>query len=138
TPTTAERSGATADGSTATRTAEALTLPSFGDRPSLRSRVAEALRAALIAGEMRPGEVYSAPALAQRFGVSATPVREAVLDLVRQGLVETVRNKGFRVRELSEQDLDEITQLRELLEIPTVARVAECVDPERLTSLRPL
>lgn len=134
----AERATEARQETTRARTADELNLPSFGDRPSLRTRVTEALRAALIAGEMRPGEVYSAPVLAQRFGVSATPVREAMLDLVRQGLVETVRNKGFRVRELSEQDLEEVTQLRELLEIPTVARVAELAGPERLAALRPL
>ena len=49
---------------------------------------------------MRPGVVYSAPALAARFGVSATPVREAMLDLAKEGLVSAVRNKGFRVTEV--------------------------------------
>ena len=48
-------------------------LPSIGgSRPSYRASVADALRAALVAGELRPGEVYSAPSLAARFGVSAT------------------------------------------------------------------
>jgi DNA-binding GntR family transcriptional regulator len=86
--------------------------------------VAHALRAALVAGEMRPGVLYSAPTLAEQFGVSATPVREAMLDLAGEGLVEAVRNKGFRVTELSERDLDEITRLRALIEVPTVADVA--------------
>ncbi|HSA52260.1 MAG TPA: GntR family transcriptional regulator, partial [Yinghuangia sp.] len=70
----------------------------LGERLSLREQVARAIRAALVAGEMRPGVVYSAPGLATRFGVSATPVREALLDLAKDGLVEPVRNKGFRVR----------------------------------------
>src|SRR4051812_40547668 len=86
----------------------------------LRDQVANALRAALIAGELRPGEVYSAPALAAEYGVSATPVREAMLDLAREGLVEAVRNKGFRITEMTERDLDEFTEIRALIEIPTV------------------
>ncbi|MFD8019876.1 GntR family transcriptional regulator, partial [Streptomyces lavendulae] len=53
----------------------------------LRDQVGHALRAALIAGELRPGSVYSAPGLAAELGVSATPVREAMLDLAREGLV---------------------------------------------------
>ncbi|GAB3427123.1 GntR family transcriptional regulator [Flindersiella endophytica] len=118
--------------------AQQLRLPSFGDQPSLRDRVTEALRAALISGEMRPGEVYSAPVLAARFGVSATPVREAMLDLVKQGLVETVRNKGFRVRELSDTELDEITHLRELIEVPTVKQLAKTQPPSAFEALRPL
>jgi DNA-binding GntR family transcriptional regulator len=101
-----------------------LALPVFGERQSLRQQVTRALRAALVAGEMRPGRVYSAPALADQFGVSATPVREAMLDLAKEGLVEVVRNKGFRVRELSPRELDEITKLRMLIEVPTVAEIA--------------
>ena len=48
---------------------------------SLREQVTRALEAAVVAGELQPGVIYSAPALAERFGVSATPVREAMLDL---------------------------------------------------------
>ncbi|MFJ5926145.1 GntR family transcriptional regulator [Kitasatospora sp. NPDC092948] len=103
----------------------------------LRDQVAHALRAALISGELRPGVVYSAPALAADFGVSATPVREAMLDLAREGLVEAVRNKGFRVTELSDRDLDEFTEIRALIEVPTVGRVARTATAEQLEALRP-
>ncbi|WP_232789004.1 GntR family transcriptional regulator [Streptomyces odonnellii] len=114
-------------------------LPSFSARRNLREEIIETLRAAVISGQLRPGVVYSAPSLAEQFGVSSTPVREAMLDLVREGLVEAVRNKGFRVTELSEQDLDDITHLRALIEIPTVRRIAEDgVDPAVVERLRPL
>ncbi|GHH74659.1 GntR family transcriptional regulator [Kitasatospora indigofera] len=103
----------------------------------LRDQVAHALRAALISGELRPGVVYSAPALAADFGVSATPVREAMLDLAREGLVEAVRNKGFRVTELTEGDLDDFTEIRALIEVPTVGRVTRTATPEQLERLRP-
>jgi DNA-binding GntR family transcriptional regulator len=105
---------------------------------SLREEVANALRAALVAGQMRPGTVYSAPALAARFEVSATPVREAMLDLAKEGLVEVVRNKGFRVTVLSDAELDEITELRELIEVPTVVRLGNTIEPDALLRLRPL
>lgn len=104
----------------------------------LRDQVADALRAALIAGELRPGVVYSAPTLAAELGVSATPVREAMLDLAREGLVEAVRNKGFRVTEMTEQDLDEFTEIRTLIEVPTVGRVAATASAGQLELLRPL
>lgn len=115
-----------------------LNLPSLGPRKSVRVQIAHALRAAIISGEMRPGVVYSAPALAERFGVSATPVREAMIDLVREGLVDVVRNKGFRVTELSDRELDEITEVRALIEIPTVVRVAQSGRAEEIGALRPL
>ncbi|MFB8180350.1 GntR family transcriptional regulator [Streptomyces sp. NPDC055966] len=108
-----------------------------GRRSSYRERVADALRAALIAGELRPGEVYSAPSLAARFGVSATPVREAMLDLAKEGLVDTVPNKGFRVTAVSDRQLDEYTHVRALIEIPTVAALARTADRVSLEALRP-
>jgi len=113
-------------------------LPTLGGKKSsYRERVADALRAALIAGELLPGAVYSAPALAARFGVSATPVREAMLDLVKEGLVDTVPNKGFRVSEVSDRQLDEYTHVRRLIEIPTVVGLAGTAAPVQLEALRP-
>ena len=111
----------------------------IGTRPSLRDEVLRTLQAAVISGEMRPGVTYSAPQLAQQLGVSATPVREAMLDLVKEGLILTVRNKGFRVVELSERELDELTELRLLLEVSAVRSVAERgVAPRVLAELRTL
>lgn len=104
----------------------------------LRDQVAHALRAALISGELQPGRVYSAPALAADFGISATPVREAMLDLVREGLVEPVRNKGFRVTEVSGRDLDQYSELRALIEVPTVGAVTRSARREELEALRPV
>ena len=120
---------------------DTLALPQFASRPNLRQEIALALRGALITGEMRPGVLYSAPVLAEKFGVSATPVREAMLDLANEGLVTIVRNKGFRVKELTDRDLDEITSLRALIEVPTVAEVARGInEPTRaaVEDLRPL
>ncbi|GHC46790.1 GntR family transcriptional regulator [Streptomyces cinnamoneus] len=104
----------------------------------LRDQVAHALRAALISGELRPGEVYSAPGLAEDFGISATPVREAMLDLAREGLVEPVRNKGFRVTEVNERDLDQYTEIRTLIEVPMTGRVTRIATAEDLEVLRPV
>ena len=105
-------------------------------KQNLRDRVSQALRAAIISGEMEPGVVYSAPSLAERFGVSATPVREAMLDLVREGMVTIVPNKGFRVTEVDDASLDQLTQIRQLLEPPVVARVTPYVPAEDLPALR--
>lgn len=105
-------------------------------RSSLREQVAEAVRAGIVAGEMPPGVVYSVPALAERFGVSATPVREALLDLAKEGLLEAVRNKGWRVTRPSEHDLDEIYEIRALLEVPAIGRLVGRVGMGDLKSLR--
>jgi DNA-binding GntR family transcriptional regulator len=89
-------------------------------------------------GELVPGEVYSAPALAGRFGVSATPVREAMQQLSCEGAVEVVPNRGFRVVRRTPRDLAELAEVRAMLEVPAVLRLARTVPPARWEELRPL
>jgi DNA-binding GntR family transcriptional regulator len=126
--------GLASDRETAARTSGLLKL----EATSLRHQVAIAIRAAVITGEIEAGHIYSAPSLAARFGVSATPVREAMLDLVSEGLAEPVRNRGFRIIEATAADLDEIFELRLLLEVPTLGRLAGSIrrqDAERYAVL---
>ncbi len=92
--------------------------------PSLRDRARDAIRAGIVAGKIEAGAIVSVRSLAASLGVSATPVREAVLDLAKEGLLLPLKNKGFRVPTLSEQQLQDIVELRLLLEVPTMARLA--------------
>lgn len=117
---------------------EAVVANPIVERQSLREQIAVSLRAAVVSGKLEPGVVYSVPSLAVQFGISATPVREAMLELARDGLVEPVRNRGFRVSAMSDRQLDEMTQLRVLIEIPTVAAVAETATPAQVDELQRL
>lgn len=103
---------------------------------SLRDRIGESLSAAIISGELAPGTLVSVPALATEFAVSATPVREAILDLEQRGFVQSVRNKGFRVTEVSKEDLTQIVELRQLLEAPAMRAVAGTIPPEDMPKWR--
>ena len=105
---------------------------------SLRNRISESLSAAIISGELAPGTLVSVPTLASQFDVSATPVREAMLDLEQRGFVASVRNKGFRVTEVSEQDLREIVELRQLIEVPAMRSLAGSFPVETLPQWRAL
>lgn len=107
-------------------------------RTSVRGQVLDALRAALVGGELAPGEVYSAPALGDRFGVSATPVREAMQQLALEGAVEVVPNRGFRVTRRSARELGELAEVRALIEVPVMLRLARTVPAEQWCRLRPL
>ncbi|MET9223500.1 GntR family transcriptional regulator [Streptomyces sp. NPDC008079] len=107
-------------------------------RETQRDRVRDELRAAVVSGDLIPGAVYSAPSLAARFGVSSTPVREAMLDLVKEGLAVAQPNKGFRITEVSDQDLDQITAVRLLIEPPAVRAVVPLVPAADLPLLRTL
>lgn len=107
-------------------------------RSSVRGQILDALRVALMGGELAPGEVYSAPLLGERFGVSATPVREAMQQLAVEGAVEVVPNRGFRVVERGARELAELAEIRVLLEAPVMQRLARSVPAERWAELRPL
>ena len=107
-------------------------------RASVRGQILDALRAALVSGELAPGEVYSAPALGERFGVSATPVREAMQQLAVEGAVEVVPNRGFRVVERGARELAELAEIRGLIEAPVLLRLARTLPADHWEELRPL
>jgi DNA-binding GntR family transcriptional regulator len=100
-------------------------LPSVQSVPNLTEQVHSALTAAVLDGTLDPGEIHSVSALATQLGVSRTPVREAMLQLARRGLVEVVRNQGFVIVEPSVADLDHIFQVRLWLEVPATRAAAE-------------
>ncbi len=105
---------------------------------SLRDQARRAIRAGIIAGNIEAGEIISVRTLATSLGVSATPVREAVLDLEKEGLLVAIRNKGFQVPVLSDRDLQEILDLRLLLEVPAMARLAGRLSRDRFEHFRAL
>ncbi len=116
--------------------ASAMDLERIEPATSLRGKVEDALAAAIISGEMPPGEIFSAPALAPIFNVSATPVREAMLNLEKRGFVESVRNKGFRITHVSEQDLKDIVKVRQLLEPQSMYELAHNFPENKAPELR--
>jgi len=105
---------------------------------SLREQVEEALASQIITGLLAPGTVLTAPTLAAQFGVSATPVREALLTLQRRGFLEPLRNKGFRVTAISLDELQQLARVRQLLECPPMREIAGRVPPALVDELREL
>lgn len=89
---------------------------------TVNAQVLDALRAAVITGELSPGTLHSVHTLAGQLGVSRTPVREALIKLAQQGMVRFERNRGVRILQTSPHDLEEIFALRLLLEPPAARR----------------
>ncbi|MGV9313262.1 GntR family transcriptional regulator [Streptomyces sp. NPDC003691] len=106
-------------------------------RHSVRGQILQALRTALLDGDLAPGEVYSAPALGLRFGVSATPVREAMQQLAAEGAVEVVPNRGFRIAVRSPRERAELAEVRALVETPVVLELARILPAAEWGGLRP-
>ncbi|MFI2431191.1 GntR family transcriptional regulator [Streptomyces sp. NPDC018693] len=84
-------------------------------RSTLRQQIAEALRDEVLAGRLQPGQEFTVKEIADQYGVSATPVREALVDLSAQGLLEADQHRGFRVHEYSPADYRGMIEARSLI-----------------------
>ena len=101
-------------------------------------RVRDLLEEAILEGDLKPGERLRAEALAQRFGTSRTPVREALLQLEAQGLVDVEPNRGAVVRSFDRDDLFDLYQLRALLEPRAAALAAPRISEQEIEALHAL
>lgn len=101
-------------------------------------RAYEAIRAAIADGEFEPGSRLLEEELADRVGVSRTPVREALRRLDSEGVVEFVPNRGAHVAAWEARDLKEIFDLRAVLEGFAARLAARSIDDESLAELAEL
>ncbi|MGW0574173.1 MULTISPECIES: GntR family transcriptional regulator [Streptomyces] len=84
-------------------------------RSTLRQQIADALRDEVLAGRLQPGKEFTVKEIAEQYGVSATPVREALVDLSAQGLLDADQHRGFRVHEYSLSDYRGMIEARSLV-----------------------
>ncbi|MEV8586638.1 GntR family transcriptional regulator [Streptomyces sp. NPDC051180] len=84
-------------------------------RNTLRQQIADALRDEVLAGRLQPGEEFTVKQIAEQYGVSATPVREALVDLCAQGLLDSDQHRGFRVHQYSVDDYRGMVEARMLV-----------------------
>jgi DNA-binding GntR family transcriptional regulator len=107
------------------------------DPPGTLARQAYiAIRRAIQDRNLVRDELYSEGELAESLGISRTPVREALIELSREGLVEIVRQRGFRLRQLGPIEQQEVFELRRVLETFVVRRLADTNDPAHVEVLR--
>ena len=101
-------------------------------RPNqVREAVYRHLKDLLLSGRFSPGERLSEPLLAQELGVSRTPVREALMRLAEEGLVELVPGKGARVRVFAPEEVEEVYGVRALLEGEAAREAARALPASR-------
>jgi phosphonate utilization transcriptional regulator len=105
---------------------------------SLPSVVQAEIEQMILGGELRPGQRINEAALAERFGTSRGPVREALRALEECGLVRAERNRGVFVREVTLAEADEVYDLREALDDLIGRRLAERITPPQLAALKAL
>lgn len=100
-----------------------------------RERVYEGVRGEIISCALRPGLELREAALAERYGVSKSPVRDAMQKLALEGLIEVEPRRGYRVAQVRIEDADHILDLRVILESAAVKRAAVNATDEELGDL---
>lgn len=101
----------------------------------LRKVIASQLRTAILESEIKPGEWLRQEQVAEKYGVSQTPVREALNDLASEGLVEHVPYRGVRVVEFTLQDVQDLYSCRAFIEALAARYAAQNMTTEELDEI---
>jgi DNA-binding GntR family transcriptional regulator len=104
-------------------------------QPVMGQRVYEEIKEAIINNTIKPGTMIQERILAEKLGVSRTPVREALRRLNSEGLIELIPGKGATVTKITIEDIREIMQVREPLECLAVKLAAERIQPQDIKYL---
>ena len=102
----------------------------------LRDVVFHTLRQAILRGELAPGERLMEIHLADRLGVSRTPIREAIRKLELEGLVVMIPRRGAVVASITEKDMKDVLEVRRTLEMLAVEVACDRISAEQLSKLR--
>ncbi|HVY14424.1 MAG TPA: GntR family transcriptional regulator [Rhodopila sp.] len=102
----------------------------------LRDQVAENLRLAILEGRLKPGERLIEDRLAEEFGVSRNPIREAIRTLASEGLIEVNARRGAVVTTLTPEEAEELLEVRATLEAANARLAARRRDPGVLQILK--
>jgi DNA-binding GntR family transcriptional regulator len=103
---------------------------------TLRESILETIRDAIMSGSLKPGEKVAEPELAERFGISRTPIREAFRQLESEGYLTVVPRKGAVVVTFSQRDVEEFYAIKSILEGYAARRACEKLTPREIDKLQ--
>ena len=102
---------------------------------SLRGKIFTQLENDILRGKYKTGDVLNETKLSNELGVSRTPIREVLRQLELEGLVISIPNKGTIVRGLTKEDIEDIYEIRVLIEGVAARRATEKITTEQLAEL---
>lgn len=102
----------------------------------LRDVVFNTLRKAILTGELKPGERLMEIHLANRLGVSRTPIREAIHKLELEGLVTIIPRRGAEVAQITEKSMNDVLEVRRALDALCAELACDRITPEELNQLK--
>jgi DNA-binding GntR family transcriptional regulator len=103
---------------------------------TLREKILETIRDAIMTGALKPGEKVAEPDLAERFGISRTPIREAFRQLESEGYLTVIPRKGAVVTAFSPRDVEEFYAIKSILEGYAARRACEKLSVKDIEKLR--
>lgn len=103
---------------------------------TLREKILETIRDAIISGGLKPGEKVAEPELAERFGISRTPIREAFRQLESEGYLTVIPRKGAVVASFSQRDVEEFYAIKSILEGYAARRACAKLTPREIDKLQ--
>ncbi|SNB47676.1 GntR family transcriptional regulator [Geobacter sp. DSM 9736] len=103
---------------------------------TLREKILETIRDAIISGALKPGEKVAEPELAERFGISRTPIREAFRQLESEGYLTVIPRKGAVVVSFSQKDVEEFYAIKSILEGYAARRACENLSEKEIDKLQ--
>lgn len=107
-------------------------------RRSLSTELVERLRGLIVEGQLKPGDKIAEPDLCDLFGVSRTPLREALKILAAEGLIELAPNRGARVARIRVEEIEELFPIMGIMEALAAETCVERMGPEDLALLEAL
>lgn len=108
----------------------------FNDYKPLRDVIFEALREAIIIGELKPGERLMEIQLSEKMGVSRTPVREAIRKLELEGFVDMIPRRGAQVADLSNKQIADVLEVRASLDGLATQLATQRITKDELDALK--
>lgn len=118
-----------------------LMMPSFNLKPidkqiTTKERAYNEIKDVILNGYISSEEIFTEVKLAELLNTSRTPVREALQDLLKEGLIVTIPRKGMAVRNVTESEAEQIFLLRTTIEGEVIKKLTETITPEQLEQLR--
>ena len=102
---------------------------------SLKEKVYDILKELILTGRLEPGMLHNEKRLAEVLGVSRTPVREALLELSREGMVSFIPSKGVKVRKITTKQVQEVFELRRIIEGYIIKSISKQLSPADLKKI---
>lgn len=107
-------------------------------KSSLKDCVYQNIIEMICAGKIKAGEIITENQMIEQFGVSKSPVREALIQLCHENVLQSIPRCGYQIVHISAKNIHDLTELRLYLELSNLQKISEMLTTERLSSLKEL